>query len=259
MIRLVLLLSLSATGIAHAGEIDSQQEQYFTGKYGQQKNAPKPQEMLVNTDKEPDLHKGFTPLFNGKDLSGWTPKGGFSKFEAKDGIIVGTCVPGSDSTYLCTDKMDYTEFVFTCEMKWLTKGNTGVMFRSQTKQEMKTDKKDPTKKTEKTTVFGPQAEMEGPGRDRCWSGGIYGQSCGGWFYPMWLAEHKPARDSLNDAGWNRLAIMAKGNVVKTWLNGEPAAHWVNDTYLKGLFGLQIHSGKDTVVHWRNIQFKPLTD
>ena len=92
MIRLVLLLSLSAVGIAHAGEIDSQQEQYFTGKYGQQKNAPKPQEMLVNTDKEPDLHKGFTPLFNGKDLSGWTPKGGFSKFEAKDGIIVGTCV-----------------------------------------------------------------------------------------------------------------------------------------------------------------------
>jgi hypothetical protein len=52
MIRLVLLLFLSAAGIAHAGEIDSQQEQYFTGKYGLQKNAPKPQEMLVNTDKE---------------------------------------------------------------------------------------------------------------------------------------------------------------------------------------------------------------
>ena len=144
-------------------------------------------------------------------------------------------------------------------MKWLVNGNTGVMFRSQAEPSTKKDKKDETKTINYIKVFGPQAEMEGPGRDRNWSGGIYGQSCGGWFYPLWLSSHKQARESFNDKGWNRLTIEAKGNVVKTWINGAPAAHWVNDTYLKGLFGLQIHSGKDTIVHWRNIKLKPLTE
>ena len=46
------------------------------------------------------------------------------------------------------------------------------------------------------TVFGPQAEMEGITGDRFWSGGIYGQSCGGYFYPLWLKEHQAARDAL---------------------------------------------------------------
>ena len=208
MIRRIFLITLAAATIANAGTVDPQQEQFFTGKYGQQDNSPVPGEMLVNTDPEPDLTEGFESLFNGKDLDGWTPKGGYSEFEAKDGILVGTCVPGSDSTYLCTDKSDYTDFIFTCDTKWLVEGNTGVMFRSQTKQEMKEDENDPGKKIEVTKVFGPQGEMEGPGRDRCWSGGIYGQSCGGWFYPLWLTEHKKARESLDDRGWNRLTIMA---------------------------------------------------
>jgi len=245
--RRIILLAVIISGIVHADTIDPQQEQ-FLAKYAKQDNTPKAEAMLVNTDAEPELTDGFRSLFNGKDLDGWTPKGGHSKFEAQNGIIVGTCVPGSDSTYLCTDRADFTSFVFTCEMKWLVKGNSGVMFRSRTRQD---------KRKQKTTVFGPQAEMEGPGRDRCWSGGIYGQSCGGWFYPMWLKAHKAARQALNENGWNRLTILAKGNVVKTWVNGVPAAHWVNDTYLKGFFGLQIHSGKDTVVHWRNLKVKAL--
>lgn len=257
MIRQITLIAFFAVGIAYAGKVDPQQEQYIK-KYEKQANVPKAEEMLVNTDKEPDLSEGFVSLFNGKDLEGWAPKGGHSKFEAKDGMIVGVCVAGSPSTYLCTEKNDYSDFVFTCEMKWLAPGNSGVMFRSQTKPGMKKDKKDPTKETEITTVFGPQAEMEGPGNDRGWSGGIYGQSCGGWYYPLWLEAHAEARKASDDTGWNRLTVMAKGDTVKTWVNGVPAAHWVNDVYLEGLFALQVHSGTKTIVHWRNIKVKPLS-
>ena len=49
--------------------------------------------MLLNTDPEPDLKKGFVDLFNGKDLKGWTPRGGTCKFEVEDGAIAGTCIP----------------------------------------------------------------------------------------------------------------------------------------------------------------------
>lgn len=247
---LFLTWSLFATlsdGIVIAGDLDPQQSEWYK-KYKSQENAPKPEAMLLNTDPEPELKTGFVSLFNGKDLSGWTSKGGNSKFSVKDGILTGTCVPGTDSTYLCTEKTDYANFIFTCEMKWEVNVNSGVMFRSAVKSQK-----------DKELVFGPQAEMEADKGDRGWSGGIYGQSCGGFFYPLWLKEHKEARAASKLAEWNRLTIMAKDNVVKTWVNGVPAAHWVdNGTYAKGAFGLQMHKGNEGRVLWRNLLVKELT-
>ena len=235
-----------AVCLAMAGTVDPAQSAWHK-KYKAQENAPEPAEMLLNTDKEPKLVEGFEPLFNGKNLEGWTPKGRVCKFEVKKGMLVGTCVPGTGSTYLCTDKSDYKNFIFTCDMRWEVDGNSGVMFRAQSK---------PGK--DSVTVFGPQAEMEGITGDRFWSGGIYGQSCGGYFYPVWLKEHAAARKALDRQGWNRLTISAQGNVVKTWINGVPVAHWVdNGEYPEGFFGLQIHKGSKGQVVWKNIQIKEL--
>ena len=236
-----------------AGELDPRQSEWHA-KYKKQQNAPKPEEMLLNTDPEPQLDDGFEALFNGKDLSGWAPKGGICKFQAEGGNLKGVCVPGSSSTYLTTSKNDYKDFVFTCDMKWLEDGNSGVMFRSQTRPNPKAK----PGKNEGETVFGPQAEMEGFSKDRHWSGGIYGQSCGGYFYPLWLKEHEAARAALKEGKWNRLTISANGNVIKTWINGVPAAHWVDDgTYARGAFGLQIHKGSSGTVLWRNLRVKEL--
>ncbi len=240
----IAICVIIVSGVATAQTLDPQQSKWIE-KYKNQDNVPKAEAMLLNTDPEPDLTTGFTPLFNGKDLTGWTPKGGTCTFEAKDGVLVGQCVAGSPSTYLCTDKADFTDFVFTCDMKWEVDGNSGVMFRAQSK---------PNGTSE--TVFGPQAEMEGITGDRFWSGGIYGQSCGGYFYPLWLEEHQEVRAALKKKDWNRITIMADGNVVKTWLNGVPAAHWLDDgTYSKGFFGLQIHKGNKGTVLWKNIRVK----
>ncbi|MCS7469829.1 DUF1080 domain-containing protein [Stieleria sp. ICT_E10.1] len=243
---LVCLFAISV--FADGGSVDPAQEAWYA-KYKSQQNAPKPEDMLLNTDPEPELTEGFRDLFNGNDLTGWSPKGGNCKFEAKDGVLVGTVVPGSPSTYLSTDKNDFKDFIFTCEMKWEVDGNSGVMFRAQTK---------PGKNGE--TVFGPQAEMEGISGDRFWNGGIYGQSCGGYFYPVWLTEHKEARAALDREGWNRLTISAEGNVIKTWVNGVPVAHWIDDgTYAQGFFGLQIHKGAKGIVHWKGIRVKELQE
>ena len=242
----VFCLFLVVPIVSLAGEVDPQQKDWHK-QYKKQANAPLPEEMLLNTDPEPDLNDGFSSLFNGKDLTGWTPKGGTCEFYVKDGLLVGKCVPGSPSTYLSTDNADYTDFVFTCEMKWEVDCNSGVMFHAQTKPG----------KNDAETVFGPQAEMEGFSKDRHWSGGIYGQSCGGYFYPLWLKEHKDARAATKEGAWNRLTISVLGNVVKTWINGVPAAHWVDDgTYAKGFFGLQIHKGTKGTVLWKNLRVKP---
>lgn len=228
-------------------ELDPSQQSWID-RYIKQANVPKPEKQLLNNDEEPDLTKGFTSLFNGKDLTGWTPKGGECTFEAKNGEILGKCVPGSNSTYLCTDRTDYRNFIFTCDLYWDVDGNTGVMFRAALKEG----------KNGKEVVYGPQAEMEGLEQKRGWSGGIYGQSCGGYFYPLWLKQHAEVREALKPDAWNRITVSAKDNVVKTWVNGIPASHWIDDgTYAKGYFGLQIHKGQKGQVRFRNIKVKEM--
>jgi hypothetical protein len=246
MRRIVLVVAVLTVGsIAWGNKIAKEQEKWVP-QYKKQANVPVPENMLINTDPEPDLSKGFVDLYNGKNLDGWIPRGGNSEFVASGEAIVGTVVKDSPSTYLSTIKDDYTDFVFTCEMKWEIDNNTGIMFRGLSKEEKGQE-----------IVYGPQAEMEGFEKDRCWSGGIYGQDCGGWYYPLWLEAHTEVRKALRKDDWNRITIMARGQTVKTWLNGLPAAHWENDQYLKGFFSLQIHKGKDGTVLFRNIKVKEL--
>ena len=230
---------------AQANTISESQQRYVK-QYEKQKCVPKPGEMLLNTDKEPELCCGFTSLFNGNDLTGWTVKGGTHTFEAKDGVITGTCVPKSPNAFLCTEK-NYSDFIFTCEIKWELDSNSGVMIRAQAS----------TNEKGRTRVFGPQCEMEGLNNVRGWSGGIYGEGIGGWRYPLWLDAHKEVRQALKKDAWNRLTIQAEGDTIKTWLNGHPAAHWKTTEYMDGFIGLQVHAGKQGKILFRNIKVREL--
>ena len=242
---LALALLCLAPAAGSANEI-AESQQKWVKVYQKQKNIPEPGAMLVNEDPEPDLKTGFTDLFDGKALDDWIPRGGECTFEAKDGVVVGTCVKGSPSTYLSTKRDDFSDFIFTAELKHIVDGNTGIMFRAQTK---------PGKKFE--TVFGPQAEMEAFSKERYWSGGIYGQGAGGWIYPMWLDAHEKTRQAMKEGEWNRITIQARGDTIRTWLNGQPAAHWKTSEYEKGFFALQIHSGSQGEIHFRNLKVKEL--
>jgi hypothetical protein len=246
MKKSVIAFTMLAMASASWANTVSESQQQYIKKYEKQENVPNPAEMLLNTDPEPDLTSGYISLYNGKNLDGWTPLGGTCSFEAKGDTILGTTVKGSPSTYLSTDKADYTDFIFTAELKWEVQGNSGIQFRGQ----QKPDKNG-------VTVFGPQAEMEGIADGRNWSGGIYGQSAGGWYYPLWLEAHKKAREALVADGWNRITIEAQGDTIKTWINGVPAAHLKNDKYKQGFFSLQMHSGNAGKIHFRNIKVKEL--
>ncbi len=224
--------------------------------YVKQANAPNPDEQLLNETPEPSIKDGFVDLFNGTDLSGWTPRGGTCKFEVVGGVIEGTCMPGAKSTYLCTERNDYHDFIFTCEVKWEIDGNTGVMFRAKVKPSTKA--KEDTDQTK--VVYGPQVELEDFAKARFWSGAIYGQSCGGYFHPLWLKDHVKTRTAIKKDEWNRLTLSCKGKVVKTWINGVPMAHWVDEKneYPTGYFGLQVHKGKQGKILFRNVKIKEST-
>ncbi len=68
--------------------------------------------------------EGFIPLFNGRDLSGWT--GDLGGYEVRDGIIA--VLPGASGN-LYTDK-EYRDFVFRFEFKLTPGSNNGIGIRA---------------------------------------------------------------------------------------------------------------------------------
>ena len=45
---------------------------------------------------------GFVKLFDGETLKGWKQEGGKAKYTIKNGAIVGTAVPNTPNSFLCT-------------------------------------------------------------------------------------------------------------------------------------------------------------
>lgn len=188
---------------------------------------------------------GWTDLFNGKDLTGWKQLNGEAKYEAIDGAIVGTTVANTPNSFLCTDE-EYSDFVLELEMLLVDDFNSGIQFRSESKPDYMDGR-----------VHGYQCEVDPS--DRAWSGGIYDEARRGWLYPVDL--NPDAKSAFKPGEWNHYRIECIGPSIKTWLNGVPVAHLIDDMTLKGFIALQVHSiGNDKEregrqIKWRNIRIK----
>lgn len=182
-------------------------------------------------------------LFNGKDLSGWKQVNGNAKYEVSNGIIVGTCVKDSPNSFLAAEK-EYGDFILELEVKIDEGINSGIQFRS-------------LQRVNDGRVYGYQMEVDHR-RERAWSGGIYDEARRGWLYPLELNPAAKSAYKWND--WNTYRIECIGNLIRTFVNGTPAAYLVDDASLKGIIALQVHSvykpedeGKKT--YWRNIRIQ----
>jgi len=71
----------------------------------------------VNADPQTtEGEDGWVCLFDGESLDGWTQRGGVAKYAVEDGDIVGTSVPNTSNSFLCTEK-EYGDFVLELEFK----------------------------------------------------------------------------------------------------------------------------------------------
>ena len=79
-------------------------------------------------DPSKPVASDFTPLFNGKDLSGWsTAKGDLGNWKVVDAGAV-TCT--GVASYLYSTRDDYDDFHLRVEARVNDKGNSGVYFRA---------------------------------------------------------------------------------------------------------------------------------
>jgi hypothetical protein len=198
---------------------------------------------------------GWKPLFDGKTLSGWTQRGGKAKYSIEGDEIVGTSVPKTGNSFLCSDK-DYGDFVLELEFKVHPKLNSGVQIRSQCFEEGKEiESGGKTLKIPAGRVHGYQVEIDPS--DRAWTGGIYDEGRRGWLND--LKDNEPARKAFRQNEWNSFRIECRGDSIKTWINDVPAADLKDAMTPKGFIALQVHGVGDNEepmqVRWRKIRIK----
>ena len=186
----------------------------------------------------------WTSLFDGKTLKGWNQKNGKAKYAVENGEIVGTTVLNTTNSFLCTNE-EYGDFIFEVDLKVDESMNSGVQFRSLSKPDYQNGR-----------VHGYQMEVDPS--DRAWSGGIYDEGRRDWLYiPNINPEGKKA---FKIGGWNKYRIEAIGNTLRTFINGIPTAHLIDDMTAKGFIALQVHAIYGTMkegmkIHWKNIRIQ----
>jgi hypothetical protein len=214
-----------------------------------------------------DRAEGFVPLFDGKTLDGWVQRGGKAKYTVEDGMIVGSTVPNTSNSFLCTEKT-YGDFILDLYFKVDPELNSGVQFRSEcfdTPTTLKIGGKEI--KIPAGRVHGYQCEIDMDSKKaRWWTAGIYDEARRLWLYPGSLGGDEKAFTAQGakiskQNEWNHLHIEAVGDSIKTWLNGQPAADIKDFMTLKGFIALQVHAVGDRQeplhVYWKNIRIKEI--
>jgi hypothetical protein len=185
----------------------------------------------ATADGQKDDDKGWVPIFNGKDLTGWKvyPKG-TGNWKVENGILIGS----GQASHLFSERSDYENFSYRVEAQINDNGNSGQYFRTQ---------------------FGPgfpkgyEAQINATHRDKIRTGSLY--------FPnvkevlVYEQLHKPDE-------WFTQEVTAIGNHIVIKVNGKTTVDWKDpkNTYTRGHFALQQHD-PGTVVKFRKIEVKEL--
>lgn len=192
----------------------------------------------------PAEEEGFTTLFDGKTLSGWTPVAGKAgNWEVKDGVLI---TKGEGGGWLSTDAM-YSDFVFKLEYRYKKGGNSGVFIRSPRTG-------DPAYTGMEIQILDDDDAQYKDLKAYQYMGSVYGVSAA------------KRGGSLGPDKWQEMEIRAEGSKIKVTLNGKPVteadlqehkdaeAQHPGILRKEGYIGLQSHSEP---VEFRNIRIKVL--
>lgn len=222
--------------------------------------------LLVLTQKQGETEWQY--LFDGKTLNGWEQLNGQASYKVMDSAIVGTTVPGSPNSFLCTTQ-SYGNFILELDFKVDEGLNSGIQIRSQSRKDYKNGRVhgyqveiDPARRT-LYSKNPPNRHKDGiiipAGTEpRSWTGGIYDEARRGWLCD--LTHNEAARQAFRPGKWNRLRIEAIGDAIRTWINGVSAARIVDSMTPNGFIGLQVHASEETKpmqIRWKNIRLLDL--
>ena len=174
---------------------------------------------------EPPADLPLEPIFNGRDLSGWTPPDG-TFWRVEDGVLIGENDAAQTGSMLHTDRA-YGDVVVEADCRFSGEIDSGIMLR----------------KPELQVQIGVSRTLK---RDMTCS----------FYNGKYPEEARASRtvDLLKPDDWNRIRVEAKGDTFTVWLNGEQVSQYTNAKYAEPApIGLQIHKGLPMKVEFRNIR------
>lgn len=174
----------------------------------------------LSPDPEP---YGMAPIFNGKDLTGWTQRGG-GTWTVENGTLIGRDGPG----HLFTDAT-YQNFEMRALVRINDHGNSGIYFRTTPRPE------DPD-----TWPLGYEAQIDNHD-PKNFTGSIYDRA-------------RPSLDKpiTRDSAWFDYRIRAVGDHIETWINGVPMVDATLTDFARGHFALQTHH-QGNEIQYRDIR------
>lgn len=190
----------------------------------------------------------WKPLFDGKSLDAFTPVGGNARYRVENGEIVGTSVPNTPNTFLAY-KTPLRDFELIAEVKTDARLNSGIMFRAQLEGGLE---------NRTGRMRGYQCEIEND-KARGHSGGLYDEARRGWLH---LLNDQPyAREAWKWDQWNEVRIVARGQQIRTYINGIPCASAFDSADAEGYLGFQVHDvgtrAEPLEVRFRNMRVREL--
>lgn len=174
-----------------------------------------------------------TPIFNGKDLTGWKAPEPNPFWKVVEGVLVGENDEKMKGNVLYTTQT-YRDFVFEADARWNGEIDSGFMLR----------------KPELQLQIGVSRSLKKDLTGSFYTGGAEK-------YPE-AGQAKDLAKYLKPGEWNSFRLQAKGSTFTVWLNGHQVVEYVNPKYSgAGPVGLQIHPGLKMKVEFRNIRAKAL--
>ncbi|MEO0479017.1 MAG: family 16 glycoside hydrolase [Planctomycetota bacterium] len=177
----------------------------------------------------------------------FAPRGGKATFTYEDGVLTGTTAPNTPNTFW-TSAETFADFEMIWEAKIDPELNSGVQIRSGVRGGF--DNRD-------GNLVGYQVEFDPS--DRAWTAGLYEEAGRGWLHDLSSAPY--ARRAFRQGEWNRFRVVCDGPVIRTWINGVPAAEVFDGRSPSGHIGFQVHGvgGRQDplTVQWRNVRLRRL--
>ena len=198
----------------------------------------------------------FRPIFNGRDLAGWSQQDGY--FSVKDGVITGEstaehlCKPNHHLVYTAEE---LTDFELRAEFRLSKGANSGIQLRC--KRQFIGDN-------------GYQADMNGGGN---YVGFLYHPKqhligergadvvidAAGKKKVTRFADGKALQNLYRVEQWNEMRVKVEGRTITVWINGVRTTSVVDPREAffpaKGHIALQLHQGPPMKVEFRNLRLR----
>lgn len=226
--------------------------------------------LIAQTNFAPAAEAGFTPIFNGKDLTGWD---GNPKFwSVKDGAIVGQTTkenPTKGNTFLIWKDGTPADFELRFSYKITPnndKGfaNSGVQYRSKVMDQANWGVGGYQADLEAGTTYSgilyeermTRGIMAARGEKVVWDKDCKKQVTGS------VGKSEEIQAAIKTDGWNDYVIIAQGNHLQHFINGHQTVDVTDECEAKaaksGVLALQLHAGDPMTVQFRDLRIKQST-